>query len=94
MDNITLEIPLRITVSLGSQTTPALSSEPKRIEVEAGNGLERVRQVGEYKGRKGYNPEFLSIKLPLPTLTYEQFRNAARVAPSSGAIPLTSHLPF
>ena len=53
MDIITLEIPLRITVSLGSQATPALSAEPKKIEVEAGNGLERVRQVGEYKGRSG-----------------------------------------
>ena len=52
MDSVTLEIPLRITVSLGTQTTPALSAEPKKIEVEAGNGLERVRQVGEYKGRK------------------------------------------
>ena len=87
MDSMTLEIPLRITVSLGSQTTPALSSEAKRIEVEAGNALERVRKVGEYKGRKGYDPDFLGIKLPLPTLTDEQFRNAARVAPSNGGNP-------
>jgi hypothetical protein len=35
MDSVTLEIPLRITVSLGTQTTPALSSEPNKIEVEA-----------------------------------------------------------
>ena len=87
MDSMSLEIPLRITVSLGSQTTPAISSEPNKIEVEAGNGLERVRQVGEYKVRKGYDPEFLGIKLPLPTLTDEQFRNAARVAPSNGGNP-------
>jgi endonuclease G len=87
MDSLTLEIPLRITVSLGSQTTPALSAEPNKIEVEAGNGLERVRQVGEYKGRKGYDPEFLGMKLPLPTLTDEQFRNAARVATANGGNP-------
>lgn len=70
-----------------SETTPPLSSEPKKIEVKTSNDLERVRQVGEYKGRKGYDPEFLGINLPLPTLTDEQFRISAQVAPSNGGNP-------
>lgn len=78
MDNISLDIPLRITISLASHNYQALQPPTQSIEAEMHDGLERVLQVGDYANRKGYDPEFLGIKLPLPALSDEQFRNSAR----------------
>jgi endonuclease G len=88
MDSLSWDIPLRITVSLGSQLPVALGSKSQSIEVLSVEGLERTRKSSDYEDRKGYDPDFLGVRLPLPTLTDEQFRNAARPVPTDSTGPI------
>jgi len=76
MSDLTLEIPLRITLSLGTATPTPPTAKPGKLEVGEQLGLERVER--DYSSAKGYDPDFLGIKVPLPKLTDEQRRNAAR----------------
>jgi len=77
MSEITLEIPLKITISLGAATSEAVSA-PASLPATAASGLERVDIDPDYEQRRGYQSNFLGIDVPLPTLTEEQRRNAAK----------------
>lgn len=72
-NEVTIEIPVRVTVSLGGQnvgTSIHLSSEKF--------GLEGVAIDPDYENRAGYNADFLEATVPLPELNEEQRRNAAK----------------
>jgi endonuclease G len=81
MDSVSWDIPLRITLSLGGQRTDVVSSQPQGDAVLPAEGFELKRQGSDYGDRKGYDPHFLGVRLPLPALTEEQFLNAARPVP-------------
>lgn len=76
MNEITVEIPLRITISAGSPTAPIFSIATPAAT--SGTGLERVDIDPNYANRKGYDPDFLGLNVPLPVLNDEQRRNAAK----------------
>lgn len=88
MNEITLQIPLRITISAESpEARPAVAVAPAE-------GLERVDIDPNYSNRKGYDPGFLGVEVPLPKLTEEQRRNAAKnsmAAPGSDPAVLPYH---
>jgi endonuclease G, mitochondrial len=71
---VTLTIPLSITVRIGDG--PAVSTPSERLPSEA--AAEAARPRSYYRGYKGYDPGFLTIAVPLPKLTEEQRRNAAK----------------
>jgi endonuclease G len=73
MNEYSFEIPLKFTVSLGNGSASAAGSHPPTL-----SGLERAEIDQNYENRKGYQPSFLGTPVPLPTLTDEQRRNAAR----------------
>ncbi|HTF96785.1 MAG TPA: DNA/RNA non-specific endonuclease [Cellvibrio sp.] len=76
-NEITVDIPLRITVSVGGQAlTRVVGSSVESREIK--KGLERVDIDPDYGNRKGYDASFLGIDVPLPTLNPEQRRNAAK----------------
>ncbi|MBX3305906.1 MAG: DNA/RNA non-specific endonuclease [Nitrospira sp.] len=77
MTNNTIEIPLRITISLSSSETPAKVS-PVVTSSSMVGALERVDIDPDYGNRTGYKPNFLGVLVPLPPLTEEQRRNAAK----------------
>ncbi|MFM9046612.1 MAG: DNA/RNA non-specific endonuclease [Cyanobium sp.] len=83
MESFSWDIPLRITVTLGGAS--AVGDRNQSVELSSGDSLELTRQSSEYTDRRGYDPDFLGVKLALPTLTDEQFRNAARPVQSQPA---------
>ncbi len=76
MSDLTFEVPLRITVSLGSAAPSTGICMKQKSDAGAGPGLERGGI--DYSNRKGYDPNFLGIAVPLPVLTDEQRRSAAK----------------
>jgi endonuclease G len=76
MDEYVVEVPLRVTITLGPRGRPT----PPVVDAAAGEepGLERVDVDRNYANRQGYDPEFLGTRVLLPQLTDEQRRNAAR----------------
>ncbi len=71
---VTLTIPLSITVRIGdgpAGTTPSAVSASTAAE-------EAARPLAHYEGYEGYKVDFLGIDVPLPVLTEEQRRNAAK----------------
>lgn len=76
MNEITLSIPLRITLSIDSNK--GLDFANLQQLGGSDTGLERVEIDPNYANRKGYDPGFLGVKLPLPKLNDEQRRNAAK----------------
>lgn len=81
MESVSWSIPLRITLSLGGQRLDVLSSQRQGHAVLPDEGLELKRHESDYADRTGYDPNFLGIRLPLPSLTEEQFLNTARPVP-------------
>jgi endonuclease G len=77
MNEITIHIPLRITISADPVAAPARTPA---VAVVPGEGLERVDIDPDWGSRKGYVPGFLGVDVPLPVLTEEQRRNAAKNA--------------
>ena len=77
MNDMTIEIPLRITVSIGALVAPGVSTAPPPT-IATATGLERVDIDPNYSNRGGYDPNFLGVSVPLPVLTEEQRRNAAK----------------
>lgn len=73
MKEYSFEIPLKVTVSLGNVSTSAAGTA-----TTTQSGLERADIDPNYENRKGYDPSFLGASVPLPSLTDEQRRNAAR----------------
>jgi endonuclease G len=82
MDSVSWDIPLRITLSLGGQRTDVDSSQTHGDGMLPAKGLELRREGSDYADRKGYDADFLGVRLPLPALTEEQFLNAARPVPA------------
>jgi endonuclease G len=80
MGTIQTQVPLTITVSLGG--TNLLSASPQGKPTSP--LLERVDIDQNYANRPGYQPDFLGVALPLPTLSEEQRRNAAKNALAKG----------
>jgi endonuclease G, mitochondrial len=71
---VTLTVPLSITVRLGDGLPGAT-----RVERLVSEGAEEAaRPRSYYQGYQGYDPAFLGISVPLPTLTEEQRRNTAK----------------
>ena len=71
---VTLTVPVNITVRIGDDSSVSTPSE--RLTSELAEEAARPRSY--YQGYKGYNPDFLGIAVPLPILTDEQRRNAAK----------------
>jgi endonuclease G len=76
MADLTIEIPLRITISTGPMTSSGAA--PAMVPTLAATGLERVDIDSDYSNRKGYDPNFLGVEVAVPTLTEDQRRNAAK----------------
>ncbi len=72
---VTLTIPLTITVRVGDNP-PA--GQPALPAAEFAAAEEAARPRSYYQGYRGYDLGFLGIPVPLPTLTDEQRRNAAK----------------
>jgi len=75
MSAITFDVPLRVTVELGLKQGKLPSST---AVATMQTGLERVDIDPNYANRKGYDSNFLGISVPLPPLSEEQRRNAAK----------------
>ncbi|MFI0467676.1 MULTISPECIES: DNA/RNA non-specific endonuclease [Saccharopolyspora] len=77
-----LSVPLNITVEVGASA----AAETAQVAYLDGAPLEIARPRSYYEGYTGYDPEFLGPGLPLPELSDEQRRNAAKVnnAPPGG----------
>jgi endonuclease G len=71
---VTLTVPLSITVRIGDG--PVVSATTEKII--SGTAEEAARPRTYYQGYEGYDPDFLGISVPLPELTIEQRRNAAK----------------
>ena len=69
---VTFTVPLTITVRIGD-----VSGGPAAVTA-AGEALEAARPRSYYAGYKGYDPAFLGKDVPLPQLSEEQRRNAAK----------------
>jgi endonuclease G, mitochondrial len=69
-----LTVPLNITIGIGG---PA-GAEPAEVAYVEGPPLEIARPRSYYDGYTGYDPGFLGPELPLPVLSGEQRRNAAK----------------
>ncbi|MFJ6155862.1 DNA/RNA non-specific endonuclease [Pseudarthrobacter sp. NPDC092184] len=103
---VSLTIPLHITVRLGTVQAahaPGPSDADRTANVIPGNTVqvsggavveEAVAIDPDYSGRKGYDPEFLGVHIPLPSLTAEQRADAAqnrRAAPGQDPTVLDYH---
>lgn len=82
---VSITIPLHITVRLGAVQEAAdepgqVPSDPGRTALPGTGGTanEAVAIDPDYSGRKGYDPGFLDVPVPLPGLTAEQRADAAQ----------------
>jgi endonuclease G, mitochondrial len=73
----TLTIPLTISIRVGLAES---GQQSLAADAPAADGLalEAARPTSYYDGYTGYDPDFLGESVPLPTLTDEQRRNAAK----------------
>jgi endonuclease G len=73
-------VPLNITIEVEESAT----AETAQVAYLDGSALEIARPHSYYDGYTGYDPGFLGPELPLPELSDEQRRNAAKIndAPS------------
>ena len=71
---VTLTVPLNITVRLGDGSPGATRFEQLTSELAE----EAARPRSYYQGYRGYDHTFLNIPVPVPPLTEEQRRNAAK----------------
>jgi endonuclease G len=76
---IRLDLPLEIAVRAlpPRLTAPPPPAEPAAALV-AGAALEAVNFDPDYESRTGYDPEFLDVEVPLPTLTDEGMKLVSR----------------
>ncbi len=67
----TWTIPLQLTINVGTPTS-VVASIAGRTQVEAEAEIEKVPVVDtNYQSRTGYDPDFLDIPVPIPTITDE-----------------------
>ncbi len=81
MSSMTFEVPLRVTIEIGSQHCGQTGSPVALVPASVPGiapGLERVEIDPDYGNRKGYDADFLTVPVPLPSLTDDQRRNAAK----------------
>jgi endonuclease G len=71
---VTLTVPLSITVRIGDDSSVSTPSEKLTSEL----AQEAARPRSYYQGYKGYDPDFLDLPVRLPILTDEQRRSAAK----------------
>lgn len=80
---VTFSVPLNITVSLGSAPQPAVSvGRPAVSDAAAGPDVfapEALKVDPDWSTREGYDPDFLGIAIPLPTLSAAMKQNSAEV---------------
>ncbi|WP_427117197.1 DNA/RNA non-specific endonuclease [Pseudarthrobacter scleromae] len=102
---VSLTIPLHITVRLGAVQMAHEPDDPSADRTAAPGSGDAVGTAGavaeeavaidpDYEGRKGYDPDFLDVPVPLPVLTAEQRAEAAQNRrPAQGQNPtvLTYH---
>lgn len=82
---MTVTIPVQITVRVGEATAPlARPTEMESTPPPTDAAEEAARPRNYHEGYRGYDPAFLETAVPLPKLTSEQRRNAAK---NSGATP-------
>ncbi|QBE66443.1 hypothetical protein EWM63_28630 [Pseudoduganella lutea] len=80
MTSVQIHVPLTITVSLGDATITPIPVALTQAGPLSTGGLERLDIDPDYAGRRGYDPDFLGVPVPLPVLDDEQRRNAAKNA--------------
>lgn len=75
--SMSFSVPLTITVSLGDnagQSTAAVALKTPDVvvaDVNAGGQLEKLVIDPDWSSRKGYDRDFLDVRVPLPTLSAE-----------------------
>jgi len=77
-NEVTLTIPLSITIRIGESVQTGTPSAPISEKLAPEIAEEAARPRIYYEGYRGYDPAFLGIAVPLPQLTEEQRRNAAK----------------
>lgn len=76
---VTLTVPLTITIRIGEPgTAPALAPAAPREAREVAEEAARPKAYFDGYQKLGYKPDFLGISVPLPVLTEEQRKNAAK----------------
>jgi endonuclease G len=81
--DVTITVPLTITMRLGGPSDQVISARTAIPE-----SREVARPVSYYDGRLGYDPTFLAVPVPLPSLTDQQRANAATIVSApTGADP-------
>lgn len=85
---ISFSVPLTITVSLGDSTAPSVVTIPaKPTELPKADTIIDVEDIAveklvvdpDWSNRKGYDQDFLDIKVPLPALSDEVKANSVEV---------------
>ncbi|RDC62882.1 DNA/RNA non-specific endonuclease [Adhaeribacter pallidiroseus] len=81
---VTWTIPLSVSIQLGNHSvsenasTNQLNSKARSSEIETKSEAENFKPDPDFTNRHGYDPNFLGIKVKLPTLSNEQKQTAAR----------------
>lgn len=84
--DVTITVPLRITIALGSPVAtlgayhPGAQQQPDRFVTSQFAIEENFKPDPDYTNRPGYDPAFLGFDLPLPTLDNSVAKQAARLA--------------
>jgi endonuclease G len=85
--SVSFSVPLTITVALGDPAAQATASQPKidfvtdHVSDDETPFAEKLIVDPDWSTRKGYDPDFLDIRVPLPTLS-------AAMKASSVAVPV------
>lgn len=85
--DVSFQVPLTITVTLGQGALPVLRSAstsgpdaaPDVTAAAGGLVVERTRIDPDWSTRQGYDPQFLGIEVPLPTLSRSMRSRSAEV---------------
>ena len=96
--NVSFSVPLTITVSLGdpaaqagaAATTPVDAAKTDIIPDTALPLVEKLVIDPDWSTRKGYDPDFLDISVPLPKLSAEMKANSVEDSAPSSVSPATS----
>lgn len=66
--SVSMEVPLRITITLGDAATATSMSAGGGISPRRNTLLTEAIEAEELVDRDGYNPDFLGVAVPLPTM--------------------------
>jgi len=76
-NNLSFTVPITISVSLGNVPIATDAKVNRLVEDVGQSSAEKLVPDTDYKSRKGYNPAFLGISVPLPKLSDAQKKKAA-----------------